>query len=181
MRQAQITNGWLLLNIPIIWVVLMALQIRTREPYFELLSNKICNAKQNKVVHCQLRATTKCNVTALQIAQSPFDDPDGLPHIAWHVRTHSCASRGIVNVVISRGSTCDRTELGYNAPCNLKSQALHHRDRHERKLRIAHGLSIHVGFFLRHVRIVDPSPISNLSPSCSFTNVIYLATVTVFS
>ncbi|TGZ48023.1 hypothetical protein DBV15_05766, partial [Temnothorax longispinosus] len=105
--------------------------------------------------------------------QSPFDDPDGLPHIAWHVHTHSCASRGIVNVVISCGSTCDRTKLGYNAPCNLKSQALHHRDRHERKLGIARGLSIHIGFFLRHVRIVDPSPISNLSPSCPFTNADY--------
>jgi len=49
----------------IIWAVLMALQTRTRKPYFELLSNKICNAKQNKVVHCQLRVTTKCNVTPL--------------------------------------------------------------------------------------------------------------------
>jgi len=49
----------------------------------------------------------------LQIAQSPFDDPDGLPHIAWHVHTHSRrASRGIVNAVISHGNTCDRTKLG---------------------------------------------------------------------
>ncbi|KAL0102485.1 hypothetical protein PUN28_018042 [Cardiocondyla obscurior] len=28
-------------------------------------------------------------------------------------------------------------ERDYNAPCNLKSQALHHRDRHERKREIA--------------------------------------------
>jgi len=35
----------------------------------------------------------------------------------------------------------------YNTPCNLKSQALHHRDRHERKLGMARGLSIHIGFF----------------------------------
>jgi hypothetical protein len=128
----------------------MALQTRIR-------GNRILNycrtkfAMQSRIKLPTANYVQQQNVmllsSASQIAQSPFYDPDGLPHVAWHVRTHSCASHGIVNAVISHGNTCDRTELGYNAPCNLKSQALHHRDRHERKLEIARGLSIHVGFF----------------------------------
>ncbi|KYN28263.1 hypothetical protein ALC57_02324 [Trachymyrmex cornetzi] len=86
--------------------------------------------------------------------QSPSDDPDGLPHIAWHVRTHSCVNR---------------MELGYNAPCNLKSQALHHRDRHERKLGIARGLSIHVGFFFM-----------SRADSRSVTNIKFIAITPVY-
>ncbi|EGI60988.1 hypothetical protein G5I_10750 [Acromyrmex echinatior] len=121
------------------------------------------------VFSCSPSCVRSANNKTTPEPQSPFDDPDGLPHIALHVRTHSCVSHGIVNAVISHGDIWDRMELGYNAPCNLKSQALHHRDRHERKLEIARGLSIHVGFFSM-----------SRADSRSVTNIKFIAIMPVY-
>ncbi|KYM97679.1 hypothetical protein ALC62_11624 [Cyphomyrmex costatus] len=121
------------------------------------------------VVSCSPSCARSANNKTTPEPQSPFDDPDGLPYIVWHVRTHFCVSHGIVNAVISHGNICDRMELGYNASCNLKSQALHHRDRHERKLGIARGLSIHVGLFSM-----------SRADSRSVTNIKFIAIMPVY-